>query len=183
MMTGIFSRSVLLLAVLALPLQAATPRDPYTYFFQQSLGDLGEELEIAREQGKKGIFLFFEMDECPFCHRMKQTVLNRPDVQAYFGQHFHSLSIDIEGSIEIIDFDGNGMTQKEFASRNRVRATPMLAFYNLDGEQIFKYIGAPAGYEEFMLMGQFIADEVYLRTDDRGYQYRFTRYKRQNGNN
>ena len=173
----------LLLAAMAMSLQAATPRDPYKFFFEQSLGDLTEELEIAREDGKKGIFLFFEQDECPFCHRMKQTILNRPEVQEYFRQHFHSLAIDIEGSIEIIDFDGSDMTQQAFASKNRVRATPLLAFYNLEGEQVFKYVGAPSGAEEFMLMGRFIADEIYLSNDERGNRYRFTRYKREHSNN
>jgi hypothetical protein len=45
---------------------AATPRDPYQYFFEANLGDLVEELETARDEGKKGLFIFFEMDECPF---------------------------------------------------------------------------------------------------------------------
>ena len=104
---------------------AGETRDPYQYFFEASLGDLTEELEIARDEGKQGIFVFFEMDECPFCHRMKQTVLNQPEVQEYFGERFHSLAIDIEGDIEIVDFDGKDMTQKEFASQYRVRATPL----------------------------------------------------------
>jgi thioredoxin-related protein len=119
--------AILFWAVPAL-LQASTPRDPYQFFFEQSLGDLSEELEIAREEGKQGVFLFFEMDECPFCHRMKQTVLNQPEVQEYFKQHFHSLSIDVEGDIDIVDFEGSDTTQKEFARQNRVRATPLLAF-------------------------------------------------------
>jgi len=182
-MTSKLVAFVFLLSAVTMPLQASTPRDPYKYFFEQSLGDLTEELEIARENGKQGIFLFFEQDECPFCHRMKQTVLNRPEIQEYFRQHFHSLTIDVEGSIEIVDFDGKVMTQKEFAMQNRARATPMLAFYNLDGEQVFKYVGAPSGPEEFLLMGHFIADKVYLSTDEQGVPYRFTRYKRQNTNN
>ncbi len=40
-------------------------RDPATAFFDQSLGDFREELDIAREEGKSGLLLFFEMDECP----------------------------------------------------------------------------------------------------------------------
>ena len=36
-------------------LHASTPRDPYEYFFQQSLGDLTEELEIARDEGKHAV--------------------------------------------------------------------------------------------------------------------------------
>ena len=163
-------------------LQASTARDPYQYFFQQSLGDLVEELEIAREQGKQGIFVFFEMDECPFCHRMKQTVLNQPEVQEYFGERFHSLVIDIEGDLEMVDFAGTDTTQKEFARQNRVRATPLLVFYDLQGEAIFKYVGAPSGVQEFLWMGEFIADKVYLQKDDSGRNIRFARYKRMKKN-
>jgi thioredoxin-related protein len=143
--------AILFWAVPAL-LQASTPRDPYQFFFEQSLGDLSEELEIAREEGKQGVFLFFEMDECPFCHRMKQTVLNQPEVQEYFKQHFHSLSIDVEGDIDIVDFEGSDTTQKEFARQNRVRATPLLALrgrtvgrggVHLDG-RIHRRPGLPA---------------------------------------
>ena len=83
----------LLLWVLPALLLASTPRDPYQYFFEQTLGDLTEELEIAREEGKQGVFVFFEMDECPFCHRMKQTVLNQPEVQEYFRRVF-SFAVD-----------------------------------------------------------------------------------------
>ncbi len=172
-----------LLLVIPSLLQAASTRDPYQFFFQQSLGDLSEELEIARDEGKQGVFVFFEMDECPFCHRMKQTVLNQPEVQEYFSEKFHSLVIDIEGDIEIVDFTGADTTQKEFARQNRVRATPLLVFYDLQGEPIFKYVGAPSGVQEFMWMGEFIVDKVYLQKDDSGRNIRFARYKRMRKNN
>jgi thioredoxin-related protein len=118
------------------------------------------------------------MDECPFCHRMKQTVLNQPEVQEFFAARFHSLTMDIEGDIEIIDFTGTGMTQKEFARQNRVRATPLLAFYDLDGKLLFKYVGATSGKQEFLWMGEFIADKIYLQEDESGRNIRFARYKR-----
>jgi thioredoxin-related protein len=172
----------LFIALLPALLQAATQRDPYQHFFQTSLGDLTEELEIARDEGKHGVFVFFEMDECPFCHRMKQTVLNQSDVQDYFNQNFHSLAIDIEGDIEIVDFDGSNTTQKAFASKNRVRATPLLAFFDLDGKLLFKYTGAPSGKQEFLWMGEFIAEQVYLQKDDSGRNIRFARYKRMKKN-
>lgn len=164
-------------------LQAAATRDPYQHFFQPSLGDLTEELEIAREQGKQGIFVFFEMDECPFCHRMKQTVLNQPEVQEYFAERFHSLAMDIEGDIEIVDFSGTAMTQKEFARQNRVRATPLLVFYDLQGNPLFKYVGATSGKQEFIWMGEFVADKIYLQVDESGRNIRFARYKRMKKDN
>ena len=168
----------LLLWAIPLLLQAAAPRDPYRYFFEQTLGDLTEELEIARDEGKRAVFVFFEMDECPFCHRMKQTVLNQPEVQAFFRDNFHSISVDIEGDIEIVDFEGTATTQKEFARSNRVRATPLMAFYDLDGKQIFKYVGATSGVEEFLWMGEYIAEGVYLQKDESGRDIRFARYKK-----
>lgn len=169
---------VLLFCLLPLATEAAAPRDPYQFFFEQSLGDLTEELEIAREEGKRAVFVFFEMDECPFCHRMKQTVLSQPEVQDYFKQHFHSLTIDIEGDIEIVDFGGEDTTQKEFARSQRVRATPLMAFFDLDGKRIFKYVGATAGVDEFLWMGEYIADGVYQQKDDSGRNIRFARYKK-----
>ncbi len=154
--------------------QAAETRDPYSYFFEQTLGDLTEDLEIAREQGKKAILIMFEMDECPFCHRMKNTVLNRPDVQDFYKANFYSLPIDIEGDIEIADFQGNHTTMKAFAAKNRVRATPVFAFFDLEGRPIkrARYTGATRDAEEFLLLGQYVASGAYQKTS-------FTRYKRQ----
>jgi len=157
---------------------ADTPRDPYQYFFNQSLGDLTEELEIAAEEGKKGIFIFFEMDECPFCHRMKKTVLNQPEVQAYFSENFHTLTIDIEGDLEIVDFEGNDSTQKGFAKKHRVRATPVMAFFNLEGEQVVRYTGATSGIEEFMWLAEFYKDGIYKMKGKNGRNIRFASYKR-----
>ncbi len=153
------------------PVTAQT-RDAYTHFFQETFGDFSEELENARDQGKKGVMLFFEMDECPFCHYMKKNVLSQPEVQAYFREHFLLFPVDIEGDIEITDFKGNTMTQKDFAFKvNRVRATPVIAFYDLEGRQIHRYTGRTSGAEEFMWMGEYVADGHYKST-------RFTRFKR-----
>ncbi len=96
-----------LLLIMSHVANASAPRDPYEYFFEQNLGDLTEELETAIDEGKKGLFIFFEMDECPFCHRMKKTILNQAEVQDLFKKNFHSISIDIEGDLEIVDLEGN----------------------------------------------------------------------------
>lgn len=153
--------------------QAVTGKDPYTYFFHETWGQFQEELEKARAQGKKGILLFFELDECPFCHRMKTRVLNQPEVQAYFRKHFLLFNIDIEGDVEMTDFNGKVTTQKHFSEKdNRVRATPVFAFYDLEGKQIVRYTGATSGVDEFLLLGEFVSQGIYKKM-------RFTKYKRQ----
>ena len=151
---------------------AAAGKDPYKYFFNETWGDFKEELATAREEGKKGILIFFEMDECPFCHYMKMNVLNQPDVQAFYRENFLNFTVDIEGDIEITNMQGKTMKQKDFAFReNRVRATPVIAFFDLEGNRIFRHTGKTSGVEEFIWMGQYVANGTYKETS-------FTRYKR-----
>lgn len=151
---------------------AETPREPHSFFFNETFGDFSEELKHAREQGKKGIVLFFEMDECPFCQYMKGNVLNQPSVQDFYREHFLLFSVDIEGDLEVVDFEGEAMSQKDFAfKKNRVRATPVIAFYDLDGKRVHRHTGKTSGVEEFMLMGEYVADGHYTALP-------FTRYKR-----
>jgi thioredoxin-related protein len=153
---------------------AEKPRDPGVHFFNDSFWDFSEELKAARESGKKGILIMFEMDECPFCHRMKTTILNQPDVQDYFRENFLIFAVDIEGDVELIDFKGQATTMKDFAFKQyRVRATPVFAFFDLDGNYIkrARFTGAARDKEEFMLLGRFVVEEAYQKQS-------FTRYKR-----
>ena len=163
----------LVLLLLCNTVSAAGGRDPYVYFFDETWGNFQEEIDKARENGKKGVLIFFEMDECPFCHRMKETVLNQPEVQAYFKKHFLNISVDIEGDVEITNFEGVTMSQKDFAFKiNRVRATPVFAFYDLQGKQIVRYTGATNGIEEFLWLGEFVVHGEYEKM-------RFAKYKRE----
>lgn len=149
-------------------------RDPYRYFFHETFGDFTEELQNARDQGKQGIMLFFEMDECPFCHWMKENVLDQAHVQAYFREHFLMFPVDIEGDVEVTTFTGEPMKQKDFAFKvNRVRATPVFMFYDLEGKPVHRYTGRTRDESEFMLMGRYVAEGHYQKTS-------FTRFKREN---
>ncbi len=160
-----------LLATTAVAVEGS--RDPHTYFFNETFGDFSEELQNARDANKKGIMIFFEMDECPFCHWMKINVLNRPDIQNYYRENFLIFTVDIEGDVQITDFSGKAMSQKDFAFKEfRVRATPMLAFFDLDGKLVHRHTGRTSDAAEFMLMGRFVAEGKYKET-------KFARYKRE----
>jgi thioredoxin-related protein len=167
-------RQYLLLAGLLFMIAGAEAnRDPGQYFFDQSLGDFQEELQMARDEGKAGVLIFFEMEECPFCHRMKTTVLNQPEVQDYYKEHFLIYPVDIEGDVEIVDFEGETRTQKDFAFRgHRVRATPVFGFFDLEGKLVTRYTGATKDAAEFLLLGEYVVNGIYE-------QMSFARYKRQ----
>ncbi len=161
-----------LFSLLISPLNAAT-RDPGAYFFHDSFGDLQAEIKTAREEGKKGVLVFFEMDDCPFCHRMKTSIFNQTEVQDYFRKHFQIISMDIEGDLEITDFKGEPTTQKDFSFKaHRVRATPVITFFDLEGEKVASYTGATGSAEEFLLLGKFVTEGHYKTS-------RFTKFKRE----
>jgi thioredoxin-related protein len=142
-------------------------------FFAENFGDYQEVLAEAKENKKSGVFLFFHMSDCPFCAKMEKTVLTSPEVIEYFNQNFISLEADVESAIEIVDFDGNDIVGIEFAKRyNKVGATPVLAFFDLNGKKVASRTGF-ATKKEFLLLGKFVKDKAYLKTN-------FSRYRRAN---
>lgn len=148
----------------------AESRDSGNNFFQPKFGDLQADLREARKQGKKGIFLFFEQDACPFCERMKTTILSQSDVQDAFRAQFLLFPIDTNGDTEITDFQGKRTTEKEFAFGHRVRATPTMLFFDLDGKLITRYTGPTKNKDEFLLLGKFVSEGAYTTQA-------FTKYK------
>ncbi len=155
--------------ILAAPAWAET-RDPVNHFFQPKFGDLQADLQEARKQGKQGIFLFFEMDACPFCERMKTTILNQSDVQDDYRAKFLLYSIDVNGDTEMTDFQGNPTTEKAFAFGLRVRATPVLMFFDLDGKMVARHTGPVKNKDEFLLLGRYVSEGAYATQH-------FTKYK------
>ncbi|WMP17018.1 thioredoxin family protein [Thiothrix lacustris] len=131
-------------------------------FFDETLNNMKDELATAKADGKKGVLMMFEMDECPFCQRMKSTVLNRSDIQDYYKDNFRIVTVDIKGDVELTDFKGEVTTQKDFSLKEfRVRATPVFQFIGLDGEPVKngRLTGATKDADEFMLFGKYVVDK------------------------
>jgi len=102
---------LLLLCVTATSSFAANSqsRDARDHFFTLSFGDLPEELQLASDEGKLGMLLFFEADECPYCEYMIEHVFNQRSVQDWYGERFVSISIDLRTlSWFLVNFKGVG---------------------------------------------------------------------------
>jgi len=147
-------------------------RDPMTHFFHQGFDDLQEELKIAKKNRKLGLLIMFDDPNCPWCARMKETVLNQVRIQEYFRKYFRITRVDTAGDSPLIDFSGREVAQKDFAFKdNRVRATPVFKFYDLKGHEIGKFTGATKDADTFLLLGQYIVEGHYKKMP-------FTAYKR-----
>jgi thioredoxin-related protein len=145
----------LLICCSALTLAHAAPGDS---FFETSLGDFAAELKTAQQQGKQGVLLVLEAEGCPFCKRMREQVLSRPEVQQYFRQYFNAFSVDINGSVVVTGFDGKELTEKVFARGLKFKGTPSFHFIALDGREMARHTGATRDAETFMALGRFVAE-------------------------
>ena len=147
------------------------PREAMEYFFHQSFNNLPEEAQLAREEGKIGILVMFNDPDCPWCKKMKATVLNQVHIQDYFRKHFRLLHLDTRGDTMMTNFDGEEIAEKDFALKiHRVRATPVFMFFDLDGNVLLRYTGATRSVDEFLWMGEFVVNGEYKNT-------KFARYK------
>ena len=150
----------------------AATREPSAYFFDQSFGNFRDELETARKEDKLGIFIMFDDVDCPWCAKMKATVLNQVPIQDYYHKHFRVLDVDTRGSAPMVDFSGKEMTQQDFAFKvHHVRATPVFMFFDTDGKLLQRYTGATRDTQEFLWLAEFIVSGEYKTKN-------FTVYKR-----
>lgn len=145
--------------------QNASPwRDPEQHFFQTFLGDLPAELEAAGKAGKKGLLIVYEMEGCPHCTWLHRMALREVSVQQYYRQHFAALKIDVRGSTSLAGFDKQNLTESAFAVQQKVRGTPTCVFYDLQGREVVRFTGAPRDKQEFMLLGEYVADGHFNRS-------------------
>ena len=136
-------------------------RDVQNYFFQPKLGDFKAELDTARQSGKSGVLLMFIQEECPFCARMESTILSQSEVQDYYRKHFLIFEMDVRGGSPMTDFKGVSTTEKDFALKNRARATPTFIFFDNQGEPVTRFTGPTKDAAEFLLLGHYVVDCAY----------------------
>jgi len=154
-----------LLVAGALCAAEADKRDPREYFFTQTFGDLPEEMQLAREDGKRGMLLFFESENCSYCQYMLNKVLSDSRVQDWYRERFVNIAVDIHGDIELKDFDGITLPSKVFAEHRRIFLTPVISFLDLNGVEIYRHLGMVKTPEEFMLLGEYIEGKHYFDTE------------------
>lgn len=154
-------RRVLAALCLALALLPARAAESWELFFELSFGDLRAEAAEAQKAGKQGLVVMYHFEECPYCARMKNEVLSRAEVQAYYHRHFRAIAVDTRGSPDITGFDGRTLPEKDFARARGIRATPTFQFYAADGKLLAEHRGAIYDPAEFILLGEYVASGAY----------------------
>ena len=132
----------------------------YPDWFKLSLGDLNDDLEEARNSGKKGIITYFGQKRCAYCEQFFKTSLADNDIQNYLRKHYDIIAFDIWGIEEVTDTDGKQYTERELSLHYKTNFTPSLVFYDLDGTPVFRLRGFYPPYK-FRAALQFAVEEFY----------------------
>ena len=116
--------------LMALPVTAAVLGDDGLHkqpWMRDTFKDLREDLGEANAEGKR-LVLFFEQRGCIYCSKMHKEVFSESEVSAYIDDNYFVVQLNLHGDIEVTDFDGEVLTEKDMARKWRVLFTPNIVF-------------------------------------------------------
>ena len=73
-------------------------------WFSLSFRDVAEDIETAREEGKR-LAIVFEQRGCIYCRKMHEEVLSDPQVRDYITANFNVVQYNMFGDEEVTDLD------------------------------------------------------------------------------
>jgi thioredoxin-related protein len=138
-------------------------------WFLESLLDLNDDLKEATGKGKR-FLVMWELKGCPYCKKIHEINLADAAIETFIKDRFEVLQLNIIGSREVTDFDGQRLPEKEFARKYGVRYTPTFQFFpeTADGlaqkKPADREVARWQGYMEpkpFLSMFKFVADKAY----------------------
>ncbi len=108
-------------------------------WFKDSFLDLREDVAEAAAGGRR-LMLYFHQDGCPYCATLIEDLHSRSlaeKVQSYFDV----VEINMWGDREVVDLQGEALTEKEFSESMKVLFTPTILFLNEAGEGVIRMNG------------------------------------------
>jgi len=137
-------------------------------WFSLSFLDLGDSLNEALKEGKKGIIVYFGRKDCAYCKSLLEVNWGDPSIVKFTRQNFNVIAIDVRGDRKVTDFSGTSWSEKDFASLKRTNFTPSLLFYNAKGQLALKLPGYRPKYQ-FRAALEYVADAHYKKEPFRQY--------------
>lgn len=137
-------------------------------WFKLSFLDLREDLNDAREAGKRGLIVYFGQKFCPYCKVLLERDLAKDDIRTYTQKHFDVVGIDTRDSRQVTDLDGEVLPEHQYADRHEAQFTPTLLFYDPSGREALKLVGYQPPYELRAAL-EYVADGHHREESFRDY--------------
>jgi thioredoxin-related protein len=72
--------------------------------------------------------LLVEQRGCIYCEKMHKEVFPRPEIADYIRENFFVVQINLHGDVEVTDFDGESLTEKQATRKWGLLFTPSILF-------------------------------------------------------
>ena len=96
-------------------------------WMRDTFKDLSEDLAEANDEGKR-LVIFFEQRGCIYCAKMHKDVFSDPEISQYIDDNYFVVQMNLHGDTEVVDFDGEALSEKDIARKWRVMFTPTILF-------------------------------------------------------
>ena len=116
---------------LALPAAAVEIGDDGLHkapWMRDTFKDLGEDQAEASAEGKR-LMVLIEQRGCIYCRKMHEEVFVRPEIQAMIEENYFVIQINMFGDVEVIDFDGTALPEKDMVRRWGALFTPTIMLF------------------------------------------------------
>jgi len=116
------------LAVTALPVFAVEMGDDGLHkpdWFQDTFKDLQEDAAEASAEGKR-LLIIVEQRGCLYCRDMHENTFTDPRVLTMLEENYYPVQINLHGDTEIVDLDGEALSEKEATRKWGVLFTPTM---------------------------------------------------------
>lgn len=115
---------------LALPVMAVELGDDglhKTDWMRDTFKDLREDLAEANAEGKR-LMVMVEQRGCIYCTKMHEEVFPRDEIASYIRENFFVVQLNLYGDLEVVDFDGEALSEKQAARKWGLLFTPSILF-------------------------------------------------------
>jgi thioredoxin-related protein len=167
------SRLVLLflaLTIVAAPAAAVEMGDDGLHkqdWFALTFKDVAEDIRAAADEGKH-LALVFEQRGCIYCKKMHEELLADSEVSDFIKAHFMVVQYNLFGDEEVIDLNGETLTEKTAARQWGVVFTPTILFMPTEtpaegtaGEAAVAVMPGAFGKLTFLHMFRWVAEKGY----------------------
>jgi thioredoxin-related protein len=146
-------------------------------WFLESFLELADDLAGASEK-KKRFAIMWELRGCPYCRETHLVNFAKPEIEKFIKDHFEILQLNIIGSREVTDFDGEKLSEKRMAEKYGVRFTPTFQFFPESASGLAqkkprqREVARGQGYLEpqhFLALFRFVSERAYEKGSLRDY--------------
>lgn len=96
-------------------------------WLRETFKDLREDLAEANAEGRR-LLVIVEQRGCIYCTKMHEEVFVEPEIDALIRDNYFVVQMNLFGDVEVTDFDGETLPEKDMAVKWGVMFTPTMIF-------------------------------------------------------